>query len=90
MNYLNKIKKMTKDSFPLRVKAEINKIKNGIECTANNGEYEYYRPVASLKYLDEVIKYFKKEGFQVKIEEKIFENSYMTFKDDYLTISWKE
>ena len=88
MNYLNK--KMTKDSFPLRVKKEINNIKIGIECSANNGEYEYYRPIASLKYLDEVIKYFKKEGFQVKTEEKIFEDPCMTFKDDYLTISWKE
>ena len=82
---------MTRDSFPLRVKKEINNIKNGIEFTANNGEYEYYRPVASLKYLDEVIKYFKKEGFQVKTEEKNFKDRYMTtFEDDYLIISWKE
>lgn len=90
MNYINKIRKKTKDSLPLRVKAEIDKVKNGIENTASNGEYEYRSPKSLFNYLDEIIEYFKKEGFQVKVEERLFEDPYMTLKDDLLVISWKE
>lgn len=90
MNYINRIRKKTKDSFPLRVKAEIDKVKTGIENVASNGEYEYRRTKSSFTYLDEIMEYFKKEGFQVKVEERLFEDPYMTLKDDFLIISWKE
>lgn len=90
MSYINRIRKMTKDSFPLRIKAEIDKVKTGIENVASNGEYEYRRTKSSFTYLNEIMEYFKKEGFQVKIEEIIFEDPYMTLRDDYLTINWKE
>ena len=90
MSYINKIRKKTKDSLPLRVKAEIDKVKTGIENAASNGEYEYRRLRSSFKYLDEIIEYFKKEGFQVEVEEKLFEDPFMTLKDDFLIISWKE
>ena len=90
MNYLNKIIKMTKGSIPLRIKKEINNVKIGIENAASCGEYEYRRLLSFLSYPDEIIEYFKKEGFQVKLEERYLEDFYKTFKEDYLTISWKE
>lgn len=89
MNYLNKIRKITKDSIPLKVKEEINKVKIGIEYAASNGEYEYYKPTYLFTYLDEVIEYFKREGFQVELEKISVKDSYITFRDDYLIISWK-
>ena len=90
MSYINKIRKKTKDSFPLKVKAEIDKVKTGIENVASNGEYEYRRTKSSFTYLDEIMEYFKKEGFQVKIEEIFFEDPYMILRDDYLIINWEE
>lgn len=89
-NYINRIRKMTKDSLPLRIKAEINKVKTGIENAASNGEYEYRRSKSSFQYLNAIIEYFKKEGFQVEVEERLFEDPYMTLKDNFLIISWKE
>lgn len=62
-NYINRIRKMTKDSLPLRIKAEINKVKTGIENVASNEEYEYRRSRSSFTYLDEIMEYFKNEGF---------------------------
>ena len=64
MSYIDKIRKKTKNSLPLKVKEEINKVKNGIENAASNGKYEYCKPIySSFEYLDEVMEYFKKEGF---------------------------
>lgn len=90
MNYINKIRKKTKDSLPLKVKEEINRVKTGIENVASNGEYEYRRSSSSFTYLNEIMEYFKKEGFQVKLEERYLDDFHKTLKDDYLTISWKE
>ena len=90
MNYLNKIIKMTKDSIPLRVKKEINNVKIGIENAASCGEYEYRRLLSFLTYPDEIIEYFKKEGFQVDVEEVVIEYSNRSLVEKNLVISWKE
>ena len=90
IRYIDKIRKKTKDSLPLRVKAEIDKVKNGIENAASNGEYEYRRLSSNFIYLNEIMEYFKKEGFQVEVKEKLFNDPYMTLEDNFLIISWKE
>ena len=54
---------MTKGSIPLRVKKEINNVKIGIENAASCGEYDSRRLLSFLTYPDEIIEYFKKEGF---------------------------
>lgn len=91
MSYIDEIRKKTENSLPLRVKEEIDKVKTGIEKAASNGEYEYHRSKSSFKYLNAIIEYFKKEGFHVEVEERLFEEDpYMRFKDNFLIISWKE
>lgn len=90
MNYLNKIIKMTKDSIPLRVKKEINNVKIGIENAASCGEYEYRRLLSFLTYPDEIIEYFKKEGFQVDVEDIVTEYLGRSLVEKNLVISWKE
>ena len=90
MNYLNKIIKMTKGSIPLRVKKEINNVKIGIENAASCGEYEYRRLLSFLTYPDEIIEYFKKEGFQVDVEEVVIEYLDRSLVEKNLVISWKE
>ena len=81
---------MTRDSFPLRVKKEINNVKIGIENAASCGEYEYRRLLSFLTYPDEIIEYFKKEGFQVEVEEVVIEYSNRSLVEKNLVISWKE
>ncbi len=94
MKLVEEIRELTKQSYKVNVEKEIIKITETIKGKAKQGEkYLEYFPSTTNLIIDDILDYFKNEGFKIKW---LTDNGYRTIMNidikinPYFRISWDE